>query len=168
MEMNKAFQLVFFCAMLMFASCATVRTDSSERDITYHNRTNIVNYGAEHAEIIGPVLWEENAKCSKISFLAFAISRNPNIDDIINIVMEEHKNTMTRSVRCKYSGLAVSYETLSVEEAAKWHDIGDSALFVKDKGTGKEQKVETPIGAYIWAGIASVAATVFIILFVND
>ena len=55
MEMNKAFQLVFFCAMLMFASCATVRTDSSERDVTYHNRTNIVNYGAEHAEIIGPV-----------------------------------------------------------------------------------------------------------------
>ena len=55
MEMNKAFQLVFFCAMLMFASCATVRTDSSERDITYHNRANIVNYGAEHAEIIGPV-----------------------------------------------------------------------------------------------------------------
>ena len=82
--------------------------------------------------------------------------------------MEEHKNTTTRSIRCKYSGLAVSYETLSVEEAAKWHDIGDSALFVKDKGTGKEQKVETPIGAYIWAGIASVAATVFIILFVND
>lgn len=144
------------------------RTDYSERNVTYQNRTNIVSYGAEHAKIIGPVIWQDQNKCSKISFLQYAVTQDPRVDDMINIVTEEYKNNTTNSVYCKYSGLAVSYESLSVEEAAEWHDTGDSAIFIADKNKEKKQVVEPSIWPYVWGGIATIATTVMTILFVTN
>lgn len=165
----KKFQIPIFLIVSVFlSSCAMTRTDNSERNITYQNRTNIVNYGAEHAKIIGPVIWQDQNKCSKISFLQFAVSQNPRIDDMINIVTEEYKNNTTNSVYCKYSGLAVSYESLSVEEAAEWKSIGDSAIFKADRDKEKKQEIEpskTPIVVSIFA---TIAATVMTILFLTD
>ncbi len=165
----KKFQMsIFLTLALLFSGCAMTRTDSSERDITYQNRTNIVNYGAEHAKIIGPVIWQDQHKCSKISFLEFAVSKNPRVDDMINIVTEEYKNNTTNSVYCKYSGLAVSYESLSVEEAAEWHGIGDSAIFIADKDKEKKQVVEPSRTPIVVAIFATIAATVMTILFVTN
>ena len=144
------------------------RTDYGERDVTYQNRTNIVGYGAERAKIIGPVIWQDQNKCSKISFLQFAVSQNPKIDDMINIVTEEYKNNTTNSVYCKYSGLAVSYESLSVEEASEWKDIGDSAIFIADRDKEKTQTIEPSKVPIVVAIFATIAATVMTILFVTN
>ncbi len=165
----KKFQIPIFLIVSVFlSSCAMTRTDNSERNITYQNRTNIVNYGAEHAKIIGPVIWQDQNKCSKISFLQFAVSQNPRIDDMINIVTEEYKNNTTNSVYCKYSGLAVSYESLSVEEAAEWKSIGDSAIFKADRDKEKKQEIEPSKTPIVVAIFATIAATVMTILFLTD
>ncbi len=165
----KKFQIPIFLIVSVFlSSCAMTRTDNSERNITYQNRTNIVSYGAEHAKIIGPVIWQDQNKCSKISFLQFAVSQNPRIDDMINIVTEEYKNNTTNSVYCKYSGLAVSYESLSVEEAAEWKSIGDSAIFKADRDKEKKQKIEPSKTPIVVAIFATIAATVMTILFLTD
>lgn len=165
----KKFQLPIFLIVSVFlSSCAMTRTDNGERNITYQNRTNIVNYGAEHAKIIGPVIWQDQNKCSKISFLQFAVSQNPRIDDMINIVTEEYKNNTTNSVYCKYSGLAVSYESLSVEEAAEWKSIGDSAIFKADRDKEKKQEIEPSKGPIVVAIFATIAAAAMTILFLTD
>ncbi len=166
--MNKLIAILSLFFLLFLSSCAMTRTDYGERDVTYQNRTNIVNYGAERAKIIGPVIWQDQNKCSKISFLQFAVSKNPNIDDMINIVTEEYKNNTTNSVYCKYSGLAVSYESLSVEEAAEWHNIGDSAIFIADKDKEKKQTIEPSKTPVIVAIFATITATVMTILFVKS
>ncbi len=159
---------IFLTLVLLFSGCAMTHTDYSERNITYQNRTNIVSYGAEHAKIIGPVIWQDQNKCSKISFLQYAVTQDPRVDDMINIVTEEYKNNTTNSVYCKYSGLAVSYESLSVEEAAEWHDVGDSAIFIADKDKEKKQVVEPSKGPIVWAIFATIATTVMTILFVTN
>ena len=162
-------KILFLLAIVLFLfGCATTRTDHSERNVTYQNRTNIVNYGAERAKIVGLVIWQDENKCSKISFLQFAISQNPKIDDMINIVTEEYKNNTTHSVYCKYSGLAVSYESLSVEEAIEWKDIGDSAIFIADKDKEKKQVVESSKVPIVWAALASITAIVMTILFATN
>ena len=166
--MKKFQKSIFLIIVLFLSSCAMTRTDNGERDVTYQNRTNIVGYGAERAKIIGPVIWQDQSKCSKISFLQFAVSQNPKIDDIINIVTEEYKNNTTNSVYCKYSGLAVSYESLSVEEAAEWKDIGDSAIFKADRDKEKTQTIEPSKTPVVVAIFATIAATVMTILFVTN
>ena len=165
--MKKFQKSIFLIIVLFLSSCAMTRTDNGERDVTYQNRTNIVNYGAERAKIIGPVIWQDQSKCSKISFLQFAVSQNPKIDDMINIVTEEYK-TPTNSVYCKYSGLAVSYESLSVEEAAEWKDIGDSAILKADRDKEKTQTIEPSKTPVVVAIFATIAATVMTILFVTN
>ena len=166
--MKKFQKSIFLIIVLFLSSCAMTRTDNGERDVTYQNRTNIVNYGAERAKIIGPVIWQDQSKCSKISFLQFAVSQNPKIDDMINIVTEEYKNNTTNSVYCKYSGLAVSYESLSVEEAAEWKDIGDSAILKADRDKEKTQTIEPSKTPVVVAIFATIAATVMTILFVTN
>ena len=165
--MNKFTAILSFFFLLFLSSCAMTRTDNGERDVTYQNRTNIVGYGAERAKIIGPVIWQDQSKCSKISFLQFAVSQNPKIDDMINIVTEEYK-TPTNSVYCKYSGLAVSYESLSVEEAAEWKDFGDSAILKADRDKEKTQTIEPSKTPVVVAIFATIAATVMTILFVTN
>lgn len=160
--------IILFATAIFLSSCAMTRTDYGERDVTYQNRTNIVGYGAERAKIIGPVIWQDQDKCSKISFLQFAVSQNPRIDDMINIVTEEYKNNTTNSVYCKYSGLAVSYESLSVEEASEWKDIGDSAIFIADRDKEKTQTIEPSKAPIVVAIFATIAATVMTILFVTN
>lgn len=166
--MKKLQLFILLACALFFSSCAMSRIDNNTRDITYHNRTNIVNYGAEHAKIIGPVFLETNAKCSDIDFFKNANGKDPRIDDIINVKMEEYQSAATRSYSCKYSGLAVSYESLSVEEAAEWHAVGDSAVFLKNEGKeGKPQIVEPSRAPVIWGILATVVATVMTALFIN-
>lgn len=159
-------RLSFFGILLIvFAlwGCAGIRTDAHEKDLNHQNRTNIIGYGAEHAKIIGPVFFDETGPCSRISFYRHVVEQNSKVDDIIDIKMEALRTNFVD--RCSYSGLAVSYESLSAEEAMAWRASADTiAIFPKDKE--KEIIEKRGLGASIWAGIASVAATVFLILFI--
>lgn len=155
---------IFLASFVLFG-CAGTRIDFHEKDLNHQSRTSIVNYGAERAKIIGPVFYEETGECSRISFYRYVVSQNPKADDVIDIKMEEFKKSWLTS--CRYSGLAVSYESLSADEALIWKSAGDSiAVYPKDKE--KSIVEQRGFGAVIWGSIATAAAAVFLILFIAN
>lgn len=156
------FSLLLSAALL--AACSMTRTDYHDRDMLQHNRQNIVAYGAERAKIIGPVFWTSPGHCSEIAFLKSASLSNGKIKNVIDIKMEQTVNNTTNSSFCDYSGLAVSYESLTLEEAEAWHDIGDSTAVPLEKKVPKDQVVKPSIAPYIWGGISTVAAVVLLIV----
>lgn len=154
---------LMFSAMLL-ASCSMTRTDYHDREVAYHDRQNLVAYGAERAKIIGPVFWTSPGHCSEIAFLKSASLSNGKIKNVIDIKMEQTVNNTTNASFCDYSGIAVSYEPLTLEEAEAWHEIGDSVFVPMENKVPKDQVVKPSIVPYIWGGVSTVAAIVLLIV----
>ncbi len=168
----KLLKVLAIASIGLLSACATTRSDYHDRDVAYLNRTNIVSYGAERAKVISPVFWSNPGKCSEIAFLKQASLQNAKIKNIIDIKMEQIDTHSTNSSYCEYSGLALSYESLSVEEAQEWNDmenLNTKKNLTTNSLEGKippNQEIKPPIWPYIWGSLSSVAALVILLVLI--
>ena len=129
--MNKK-ALLFTAAAAMFAlsGCASVSTARIQKmnDIGHDEQTKINAYGGYKAVVLGPVFFKQDGQCSEVDYLKFVNSKMPEAKDVYRVRMEFHseKNGMVEKQYCKYSGLAINYVEMPVEEAAKWNAAYDA------------------------------------------
>ncbi len=127
---------------LVFNGCALVRTVNTEKinDISHKESAEIHAYGGERTEILGTVFFKQDGACSEVDFMKFVTTKIPNAQDLIRVRMEHHKDTKGDKVTeyCKYSGLAIAYKDISVEETAKW-----KALYSGTTATASESTNST-------------------------
>lgn len=130
--MNKRFILpLVAAATLILNGCALVRTTNVEKinDISHKESTEIHAYGGEHTVILGSGFFKQEGACSEVDFLRFITGKYPEAQDVIRVRMEHHKDTKAGKVTeyCKYSGIAIAYKDLSIEETAKWKALYESS-----------------------------------------
>ena len=77
-------------------------------------------FGASTYEIVQPVSWEDNHKCSVLDFVSFVTVTSPRngAQDVINVRAEELCNNVNgeKKCSCKYWGLTIRYKMLSTRE----------------------------------------------------
>lgn len=122
--MNIKTLLLALISVLMLSGCALIKNSNEEKinTITPVGSAKFEAYGAERMDALGMVATKVDSRCSAVEFFKYVTKVYPAADDIIDVSMEEttiQKGAAT-SYSCKYSGLAVSYTPLSIDEAKKW------------------------------------------------
>ena len=108
----------------MLSGCALIKNSNEEKinTITPVGSAKFEAYGAERMDALGMVATKVESRCSAVEFFKYVTKVYPAADDVIDVSMEEttiQKGAAT-SYSCKYSGLAVSYTPLNIDEAKKW------------------------------------------------
>ena len=135
--MNTKVLLLALISVFMLSGCALIKSNNEEKinTITPIGSAKFEAYGAERMDALGMVATKVDSRCSAVEFFKYVTKIYPSADDIIDVSMEEttiQKGAAT-SYSCKYSGLAVSYTPLTIDEAKKWTP--------KKNATSQESKV---------------------------
>ena len=122
--MNIKTLLLALISVLMLSGCALIKNSNEEKinTITPVGSAKFEAYGAERMDALGMVATKVESRCSAVEFFKYVTKVYPAADDVIDVSMEEttiQKGAAT-SYSCKYSGLAVSYTPLNIDEAKKW------------------------------------------------
>jgi len=122
--MNIKGLLLALISVLMLSGCALIKSSNEEKinTITPVGSARFEAYGAERMDALGMVATKVDSRCSAVEFFKYVTKIYPAADDMIDVSMEEitiKKGTAT-SYSCKYSGLAVSYTPLTIDNAKKW------------------------------------------------
>ena len=122
--MNIKVLLLALISVFMLSGCALIKSSNEEKINTIKpiGSANFEAYGAERMDALGMVATKVESRCSAVEFFKYVTKIYPSADDIIDVSMEEttiQKGAAT-SYSCKYSGLAVSYTPLTIDEAKKW------------------------------------------------
>lgn len=134
--MNFKMLLLASASAAVLMACAPAqkgRSLTKINDIAHTESASIVAYGAEHATILGIAFLKADGRCSEVDFFKFVSTKYAEADDIINVRMEEtsSKSGMEVTYSCKYSGLAVAYTPMSVEEAAAWAEADEAGAVMQ-------------------------------------
>lgn len=129
--MNKKVLLLALISILMLSGCALIKSSNEQNfnTIASIGSANFEAYGAEKVDVLGMAATKVDGRCSAVDFFEYITKIYPNADDMINVRMEETeiKQGVVASYSCEYSGLAVAYTPLSLDEAKKWQKPKDVA-----------------------------------------
>lgn len=119
---NLLSRFLIVAAAFALGACAPqlVSEQAMVNPVLEQNRTNVQVYGVERAEVLSSVFYTGRGDCSVIKFQKYVTSLHKDADDVINVRMEVIGDS------CSYSGLAVRYTPLDIDEAERWARIGDS------------------------------------------
>lgn len=119
---NFLIRFLAVAAVLLLNACAAqlVTEQTTTNPILELNRTNVQTYGVEHAEVLSSVFYTGYGDCSVIKFQKYVSAVHKDADDVLNVRMEVAGDS------CSYSGLAVRYTPLDIDEAERWARIGDA------------------------------------------
>jgi len=112
-------------SVLVLSGCALIKSSNEEKinTITPIGSAKIEAYGAERIDVLGMVATKVESRCSAVEFFKYINKIYPEADDMIDVSMEETTITKgaAQSYSCKYSGLAISYTPMTLDETKKWY-----------------------------------------------
>ncbi|MCL4103431.1 MULTISPECIES: hypothetical protein [unclassified Fibrobacter] len=109
---------------LMLSGCALIKSNNTKviSPIEPVSNAAFEAYGNERIDVLGMAATKADGPCSAVEFFKFITKLYPDADDMINVHMEETEITKgsTKTYSCKYSGLAIAYTPLTLNESIAW------------------------------------------------